>query len=190
MKKVIDEIAKPKKLVYIGVDGVVPRAKMVQQRFRRFSGWKQSTMEKEVKAQFGVEEKSIWNRNSITPGTVFMKKLSDGIRKAIQQKKITTIRNLEFIFSDSSVPGEGEHKLIPFLRDKGKTKDEKVVIYGMDADLIMLSLSTQMDNIFLLREKDNGENNIVTQHYNPLHHHHPRLHQLCSNRHDMLLRYL
>lgn len=155
MKKIIDEIAKPSKLVYIGIDGVVPRAKMVQQRFRRFSGWKQSAMEREIKSQFGVEEKSVWNRNAITPGTVFMKKLSDGIRKAIQQKKITNLRNLEFVFSDSSVPGEGEHKLIPFLRQKGKTKDEKIVIYGMDADLIMLSLSTQMDNLFLLREKDN-----------------------------------
>jgi len=155
MKKIIDEIAKPTKLVYIGIDGVVPRAKMVQQRFRRFSGWKQSAMEKEIKSQFGVEEKSVWNRNAITPGTAFMKKLSDGIRKAIQQKKITNLRNLEFVFSDSSVPGEGEHKLIPFLRKKGKLPNEKVVIYGMDADLIMLSLSTFMDNIYLLREKDN-----------------------------------
>lgn len=155
MKKIIDEIAKPTKLVYIGVDGVVPRAKMIQQRFRRFSGWKQSAMEKEVKAQFGIEEKSIWNRNSITPGTVFMKKLSDKIIKAIKQKKITSLRNIEFVVSDASVPGEGEHKLIPYLRKIGKLPDEKIVIYGMDADLIMLSLSTFMDNIYLLREKDN-----------------------------------
>lgn len=154
MKNIIDEIAKPSKLVYIGIDGVVPRAKMVQQRFRRFSGFKQSAMEKEVKSQFGVEEKSVWNRNSITPGTAFMTKLSDGIKKAIQQKKITKLRNLEFVFSDSSVPGEGEHKLIPYLRKRGKLPNEKVVIYGMDSDLVMLALSTFMNEVYLLREKD------------------------------------
>ncbi len=60
-------------------------------------------------------------------------------------------KKLEVIFSNEKVPGEGEHKIINYLR-KYKRIGESCCIHGMDADLIMLSLASPCENIYLLRD--------------------------------------
>jgi 5'-3' exoribonuclease 2 len=96
------KIIKPKKLLYLAVDGVAPRAKMNQQRSRRFRA-AQEAMEKMSKEQELLDEwksKGLqvppssargFDSNVITPGTVFMQKLS----KALQ---VTIFINFSFIF--------------------------------------------------------------------------------------------
>ena len=62
-------------------------------------------------------------------------------------KKLETeeeFKNLKVYFSNSNVPGEGEHKIFNLMRTRvlnGEiTMDETHCVYGNDSDLILLSL--------------------------------------------------
>jgi len=115
--KVINKVGVTKG-VHIYFDGVVPMAKMKQQRMRRF---KSAT--KEQSSSHGE-----FNTNAITPGTIFMQKLSKRLREFIDEKKPI---DQEWTLSDTSEHGEGEHKIMNAIR-KHKEKDGEgaYVIYG------------------------------------------------------------
>ena len=124
------QITGVKDIIYIAIDGPAPRTKMEQQRQRRLKS---------------SNENKIWDTNQITPGTPFMKRLNTFLTKEIKNLKIKTI------LSNSNEPGEGEHKIMDFL-DKHIDKKSISVVYGLDADLIMLSM-IRKHNIYLLRER-------------------------------------
>ena len=63
-------------------------------------------------------------------------------------------KNLEIIFSNEKVPGEGEHKIINYIRKNAK-ESESFCIHGLDADLIMLGMSLNKNDIFIFREQIN-----------------------------------
>ena len=118
-------LVKPTQGVYIGIDGVVPMAKMKQQRLRRFkSAW----MAEQGGGPAG------WNTNAITPGTVFMTLLRKALEALVKTQK-------GWVLSSSEEPGEGEHKVMSCLRAQKEPGTH--AIYGLDADLIVLSLLTQ-----------------------------------------------
>jgi 5'-3' exonuclease len=139
--KVIKEVS-PKSGVYIAIDGVVPMAKMRQQRLRRFkSSW----------ITCGAETVA-WDKNSITPGTLFMKKLKVRLETMILGKK-------SWKLSSSDEPGEGEHKIVSEWRT-GNYKGN-FAVYGLDADLIVLTilgreLQPEIKNVWLFREEVNA----------------------------------
>ena len=56
----------------------------------------------------------------------------------------------EIIYNDHLNPGEGEHKILKYIRETNLIGNS--VIYGLDADLIMLGLASNTNNIYLLRE--------------------------------------
>jgi len=64
--------------------------------------------------------------------------------------------NVNDIFvSTSDVPGEGEHKIFDFIRSSGMiAPDSTNIVYGLDADLIMLAMNHLPVNkqIYLFRE--------------------------------------
>ena len=129
---------KPKNKTYVCFDGVPPYAKMNQQRQRRFKG--------SLTNKILNKEPSSWNRNQITPGSLFMNDLDSYlINKFSKEPKI--------VFSPSSEPGEGEHKLFEYLR-KNKNTEDNIALYGLDSDLIMLSIChlTYCNNIYIFRE--------------------------------------
>ena len=137
------------KLLYIAIDGVAPCAKMNQQRLRRYKTVYEKNKMNEIKKQEKIELNQFdWNTNAISPGTEFMDKLSLAIKNELKSNKI--YKDIKVYFSDAYNPGEGEHKILEFI--KSNTLDGNTIIYGLDADLIVLSFVSQKNNIFLLRE--------------------------------------
>jgi len=130
-------------VLYVAIDGVAPRAKMEQQRTRRYK----TIIEKS-------KRRKIFDTNSISPGTPWMMNLIVELKKFFNQ---VLSKKCKIVFSGADRPGEGEHKLIKFIRKMKNRENTSHIIYGLDADLIMLSLSTHMENIYLLRDKQDFE---------------------------------
>jgi len=143
----VTHIIKPRKVLYIAIDGPAPLAKQAQQRERRF-----------VSARDRIEggSKLSFDSNSITPGTTFMLDLTRYINYAIRKEMNSFYdwKNLNVYFSPATVPGEGEHKITDFIRAMPKKERESSshCLFGPDADLIMLTLAMHLDKMFLFRE--------------------------------------
>lgn len=150
---------KPKKVFYMAIDGVAPRAKMNQQRARRF----RSAMDAEkalAKSETPINKDDVFDSNTITPGTEFMAKLTKNLKYFINNKVShdSNWSGIKIILSGHEVPGEGEHKIMNFIRNikSSNVEDSSNIrhcIYGLDADLIMLGLSTHAPHFALLREE-------------------------------------
>ena len=139
------------KFLYIAIDGVAPLAKMNQQRLRRYKSIQDRQKQSEIKQKYGetVGHSTIqWDTNAISPGTKFMDKLCLKIRNELETNKLYS--NIKYYFSDINEEGEGEHKIINFI--KHNPLENNIIIYGLDADLIMLSFVSHKNNIYLLRE--------------------------------------
>lgn len=139
VKKVVKYV-EPSEQVFLGVDGVVPMAKMRQQRLRRFkSHWTAAEEVRIGKSEGGAR----WDSNAITPGTFFMERLGAALRGI-------TVPGLQVVVSTADEPGEGEHKAMTGLRASGAKQSH--VIYGLDADLIILALLQDVEELWLFRE--------------------------------------
>ena len=164
-------MARPRKVLVMAVDGVAPRAKMNQQRARRFRSAKDAEIqnaerEREIlqRESYGeiiddsIRNKKTWDSNAITPGTPFMDKLAAALRYWTAFKLATDPgwKNLQVVISDATVPGEGEHKIMNFVRsqraDPEYNPNTTHCIYGLDADLIFLGLATHEPHFKILRE--------------------------------------
>ena len=135
----------PTQTVFIAFDGVAPFAKMDQQRTRRNKSHFLSTI-----PLFSKECK--WDLSSITPGTNFMNTLSRSINQHfLHSENKYNVRRM--IVSCSDEKGEGEHKLFQHLRNH-PFENDNVAVYGLDSDLIMLSIFhlKYCKNIYIFRE--------------------------------------
>ena len=110
---------------FIAFDGVAPLAKTTQQRERRY----RTALERSV---VGTGARGSWNTSKITPGTPFMARLMQCIRDHYACEP-------SVILNGSEERGEGEQKIFEHVRATDLS-DKSVVIYGLDADLIMLGL--------------------------------------------------
>ncbi|BEI84384.1 hypothetical protein CcaverHIS002_0409880 [Cutaneotrichosporon cavernicola] len=164
-------MARPRKVLMMAIDGVAPRAKMNQQRSRRFRS-AQEAQEKEIERQEAIKmyeamghavseetkNKKAWDSNAITPGTPFMDLLSKSLKYWVATKLSTDPgwKDLKVIISDASVPGEGEHKIVDWIRRQRShptwNANTSHAMYGLDADLIMLGLATHEPIFRILRE--------------------------------------
>ena len=133
----------PKHSVFITFDGVAPFAKMSQQRTRRYKSDFMSSLEKKPK---------LWNTTAITPGTIFMNNLSARIYSEFINKE-TQYNVKQILVSCADKPGEGEHKLFQYIREN-PNKENNIAVYGLDSDLIMLSIFhlQYSKHIFVFRE--------------------------------------
>jgi 5'-3' exonuclease len=163
LDRIVQDIVKPKELLFFAIDGVAPRAKLCQQRSRRYRSGKEQELFSGLHLlgadddqSFGTLERTLDGRYSgtihtadaalvasnqavsfimeeddeideeefhlhaITPGTKFLSYASKEILKHIQHKLETDSRwqHLKVIFSGPEVPGEGEHKIMQFIREQ------------------------------------------------------------------------
>jgi len=136
--------------VFIAFDGSAPVAKLDQQRSRRYKSLYQNKISKTF---FKDSKPDPWNTTAITPGTVFMYTLNEKIRKYYNNPLKYNVKNI--ILSPSDKYGEGEHKIFEFIRHQDEYHSTSTtVIYGLDADLIMLCINHLpiSNKIYLFRE--------------------------------------
>lgn len=141
---------KPKKSVYIAIDGVCPLAKVKQQRTRRYKRYYDLMRENESREICNEKANKEWNTISITPGTEFMKKLDKEIVNKITE--YNKEHEIKIEYTSYKDEGEGEHKIMEYIKKKNISKDEKILITGLDTDLIFLTLTLKDQTVYLLRE--------------------------------------
>lgn len=146
----------PRDRVFVAFDGVAPVAKLSQQRDRRYKSWYTGQIQRDID---GNLYKETWNTSAITPGTKFMKDLNESVVDYFLKKNSNnaTSCKLEYIVSTSSVCGEGEHKIFEYMRkhpEYHNAPDIVTLVYGLDADLIMLTLNHLhiSKNLYLFRD--------------------------------------
>uniref|UniRef100_A0A669DKD4 5'-3' exoribonuclease 1 n=1 Tax=Oreochromis niloticus TaxID=8128 RepID=A0A669DKD4_ORENI len=160
--EVLFRIIKPRKVFFMAVDGVAPRAKMNQQRGRRF---RLSAKEAEEKIKKALDKGEVlptearFDSNCITPGTEFMARLQEQLKYFVHNKLSNDKlwQNVKVYLSGHETPGEGEHKIMEFIRSENTKPNHdpntRHCLYGLDADLIMLGLTSHEPNFSLLREE-------------------------------------
>lgn len=161
----IDKI-KPEYL-YVAIDGVAPMGKILQQRQRRY----RFLFDKKIKLNTNVSSindidecisKTILLQNGInepiipissielTPGTDYMERIN---KCMVKYMKELSERGIKYIYSSYHDEGEGEHKILQYIKNN-LTPSDSIVIYGLDADLLFLSLGIGWDyNLYVMREK-------------------------------------
>lgn len=152
---------KPKKLFFMAIDGVAPRAKMNQQRARRFRTAldAEKAREKAIREGVALPKEDPFDSNCITPGTEFMARLTEQLKYFISKKVTEDVewQGVEIVLSGHEVPGEGEHKIMEYIRQAkaqpGYDANIRHCLYGLDADLIMLGLLSHDPHFCLLREE-------------------------------------
>lgn len=160
-------IIQPERLLNLAADGVVPKAKLLQQRQRSFAS--------------AGRKSEPFNRNNIKPGTEFMLTMANELRKRILNLGWSQVKgfphNVEF--SDASLPGEGEHKIMERMRKStGDDRDARNyvdVIYSADSDMSLLAMmhsSSRMTTIIMRQAhsydhtKEQSEENYKYEYYN------------------------
>ena len=153
------ESVSPQELIVIAVDGPAPAAKISQQRQRRYLAATSTDAETSSKKAFDPIE--------ISPGTELMIQLDAFLREFLDEQKNVGVRQKSLynpklmpwpqkvIYSSHLVPGEGEHKIMDLIR-AGKTYNSNTnaahVIYGGDADLILLAGLAPLENMMIMRQ--------------------------------------
>lgn len=126
----------------IAPDGVAPMAKLNQQKSRRFL----SSMERTIS----------FDSNQFTPGTDLMFSIDEYIKKWLYTFELPP----NTIYSSHLDKGEGEHKIFQFIRENKVKGNGNHILYGLDSDLIILSLLCPLKKIFLMREDYSSVINI------------------------------
>jgi hypothetical protein len=198
------ELATPKKSVVLAFDGPPAAAKLATQRRRRYATVLRSERKKiryEMLRQRGIIHdtyKQYRNRKAekeeetlkITPGTEFMDKAHEAVLYWAWQRldrSSNKLANVKIYISPSTVPGEGEVKLLdwllhaggqglqPLQKRNGKRKGagkgkiisqgESVAIYGGDSDLVLEGLvipPTITHNVFVILPSGKKSNYVVS----------------------------
>ncbi|XP_066586587.1 5'-3' exoribonuclease 1-like isoform X2 [Prorops nasuta] len=155
--ELIFQLIQPQKLLFLAVDGVHPSAKINP----HYTSMLMDEAEKML-----LKSQCKFDSNNFKPGTLFMCKLTEQLKYFISYKisNDTEWQKCKIILSGSEVPGEGEHKIIEYIRFMKSEPDfnpnTRHCIYGHDADLIILCLCSQISNKLNIDKNMNSDENI------------------------------
>lgn len=143
LRALVEEIG-PRDVLVVAVDGPIPMSKVQQQKQRRY------------RSSSDDGSFSILNKNIVTPGTEFMMEIDSALRQEMETAN-TTYAVSKVIYSSHLVPGEGEHKILDYFRSgqmgsPSYKEDSAHIIYGNDADLLVLSLALGFRNVHVMRD--------------------------------------
>ena len=144
LKQIIENWT-PTKLLYISFDGVPPFAKINKQKIDYIKG----TYERQLisfLSRTPTKRDINYFRPNISNGTIFMQRLNETLEYEIDGEKhgflhdniSKIIPGVQIIYSSVDEPGEGEHKIIQYI--KNHSTENNKYIYSPDADVIFLLL--------------------------------------------------
>jgi 5'-3' exonuclease len=150
---------RPTKRLVMCIDGTAPISKQNQQRQRRYRASiemnaNQNTTQNIPTSLSPLPPSQSFDSCSITPGTKFLDSLSTYVELFIKRRILdrnSIWSNIETVFSNEKCVGEGEQKLVAYIRQYG-SNTESYCFVGNDADLFMLTLATQKEHIYIFRE--------------------------------------
>ena len=145
------------KFIMIAIDGVPSKAKMIEQKKRRYIGQLISFM---------TENNKKWSKNNISPGTYFMHILSNHLNSVSFKNKIKKVCNNidNILISDIYKSEEGEKKIVNKINAMSFNKNDKIIIYSPDSDVILLALILKKNidiNIYRHDQQKSVEKNYV-----------------------------
>ena len=162
------------KLLYIGIDGVPSVGKMIEQQDRRYKGHLMSQINKVVKKKYeyqlnnnNFDYSNIYNeleylnlkfsfdKSLISPQTDFMIDFINELEK--QNFGGKTMRT---IISGFDEIGEGEKKIVKYIK-KFNTKDDHIIIYSPDADVIIMAMILPHHIHILRHEQSDSRDDII-----------------------------
>lgn len=152
------------KLVAFFFDGVPVGGKIQQQRQRRFWAVQPHPASAPLVPNGPPEGPKLFDSNNITPGTPFMRELDKRMRQWIEESR--KLLPQVVVFSSVYSPGEGEHKVMDFLREEIENGDRisdelgSTVIFGLDTDWLLLTLPLPLIKIYLWRKQPKGSKNL------------------------------
>ena len=151
--------------IYIAIDGVAPAAKLRQQQDRRYKSAKEAKVMREIAVKHGqtVRTDDV-DFNMISPGTKFMSDLQIHLETFLtrQCQPGGVWQNMKVALNGAGNPGEGEHKIMNEIRMRRELGlNEQTLIYGLDADLIFLTL-INAPQAYLVRENIQFKNREKT----------------------------
>ena len=152
------------KTLMLALDGVPSKGKMIEQKQRRYltaitdeykkkilHKYKDYLSEQDNYVYLAKKHPITWV-TKMTPGTLFMDKLSKYLKSDSIQKKFKINRSqMEIVISDIYEVGEGEKKIMNYINTYLLKTTDNIVVYSPDADVILLCILLPMKNVFTLR---------------------------------------
>eukprot|EP00439_Symbiodinium_sp_Y106_P041659 s1273_g5.t1 len=140
----------------MAVDGCAPRAKMNQQRSRRFRAANDAREAREKAKEMGPLQPAVRLQLHHARHGVHGQ-VDDPPALLHLQEDPGAGEPVTIVLSGPDTPGEGEHKIMDYIRASKAQPDydpnTRHCLYGLDADLIMLALASHELHFALLREE-------------------------------------
>lgn len=161
LDELIDSLG-PSKRIVIAMDGPAPLAKLLEQRRRRKKEADKSSDDDGMLIDVTTQSSSRRNRRQqgdgsstlsslfLTTGTLFMLEVHNSLLcYIIHRLADPKYAHLEYEFSDSTVKGEGELKIISRLIQSQDVEERHAVI-GADSDLLLMTMIASKPNVFVV----------------------------------------
>lgn len=140
--------------IYICIDGVPTMGKIYEQKKRRYM----ASLIQYIGNKYKLKKSSFnWDKNNISPGTVFMNKLEEYLDSDTFKDKVKKLCPKLKIYqlSGTNEKGEGEMKIINILKKNNIT--DNTVVYSPDSDMIILLMMLKNNNIILRYDQQNSK---------------------------------